>query len=229
MAFLDNIRDLNAFSVLIRLLLAVLCGGLVGLERERKHRPAGFRTHILICLGASITTLTSQYLFLVRSQFTDIARLGAQVIAGIGFIGAGTIIVTQHRRVKGLTTAAGLWASAAIGLCIGAGFYEGGLAATVLILMVELVFSKLEYRIMDNAREVNILVEYENIAVLNQALKYMKEVDLRIISMEVIKADGNPNGKNCVNIHLLIHRKLRIRDMIADIAQIPGIDTVERL
>lgn len=229
MAFLDNIRDLNTFSVLIRLLLAVLCGGLVGLERERKHRPAGFRTHILICLGASITTLTSQYLFLVRSQFTDIARLGAQVIAGIGFIGAGTIIVTQHRRVKGLTTAAGLWASAAIGLCIGAGFYEGGLAATVLILTVELVFSKLEYRIMDNAREVNILVEYENITVLNQALKYMKEVDLRIISMEVIKADGSPSGKNCVNIHLLIHRKLRIRDMIADIAQIPGIDTVERL
>lgn len=229
MNFFDSIRDVNSLSVLVRLLLAVLCGGIIGLERERKHRPAGFRTHILICLGAAVTTLTSQYLFLERRQFTDIARLGAQVIAGIGFIGAGTIIVTQHRRVKGLTTAAGLWANAAIGLCLGAGFYEGAIAATVIVLMVELLFSKLEYRIMDNAREVNILVEYESIASLNQALKYMKEVDLRIISMEIIKAEGNPNGKNCVNINLLIHRKLRIKDMIADISHIPGIETVERL
>lgn len=229
MNFFDSIRDVNSLSVLVRLLLAVLCGGIIGLERERKHRPAGFRTHILICLGAAVTTLTSQYLFLERRQFTDIARLGAQVIAGIGFIGAGTIIVTQHRRVKGLTTAAGLWANAAIGLCLGAGFYEGAIAATVIVLMVELLFSKLEYRIMDNAREVNILVEYESIAALNQALKYMKEVDLRIISMEIIKAEGNPNGKNCVNINLLIHRKLRIKDMIADISHIPGIEAVERL
>lgn len=229
MNFFDSIRDVNSLSVLVRLLLAVLCGGIIGLERERKHRPAGFRTHILICLGAAVTTLTSQYLFLERRQFTDIARLGAQVIAGIGFIGAGTIIVTQHRRVKGLTTAAGLWANAAIGLCLGAGFYEGAIAATVIVLTVELLFSKLEYRIMDNAREVNILVEYESIASLNQALKYMKEVDLRIISMEIIKAEGNPNGKNCVNINLLIHRKLRIKDMISDISHIPGIETVERL
>lgn len=229
MNFFDSIRDVNSLSVLVRLLLAVLCGGIIGLERERKHRPAGFRTHILICLGAAVTTLTSQYLFLERRQFTDIARLGAQVIAGIGFIGAGTIIVTQHRRVKGLTTAAGLWANAAIGLCLGAGFYEGAIAATVIVLTVELLFSKLEYRIMDNAREVNILVEYESIASLNQALKYMKEVDLRIISMEIIKAEGNPNGKNCVNINLLIHRKLRIKDMIADISHISGIETVERL
>lgn len=229
MSFMEYIRNINGLSVLIRLALAVIFGGLIGLERERKHRPAGFRTHILICLGAAMTTLTSQYLFLSLRQFTDIARLGAQVIAGIGFIGAGSIIVTQRRRVKGLTTAAGLWASAAIGLCFGAGFYEGGIIAALLILAVELLFSKLEYRIMDNAREVNLLVEYKDLASLNGVLRYMKEVDLKILSLEILKSESNPANKNCVNIDLLIHRKLRIKDMIADIANVPGIIAVERL
>ena len=229
MSFMEYIRNVNGLSVLIRLALAVIFGGLIGLERERKHRPAGFRTHILICLGAAMTTLTSQYLFLSLRQFTDIARLGAQVIAGIGFIGAGSIIVTQRRRVKGLTTAAGLWASAAVGLCFGAGFYEGGIIAALLILAVELLFSKLEYRIMDNAREVNLLVEYKDLASLNGVLRYMKEVDLKILSLEILKSESNPANKNCVNIDLLIHRKLRIKDMIADIANVPGIIAVERL
>ena len=104
----DFAREMNTLAVAFRLVLAVLCGGLIGIEREYKRRPAGFRTHILICLGAAMTTLTSQYMFLTMRLYTDVARLGAQVIAGIGFIGAGTIIVTKRQRVKGLTTAAGL-------------------------------------------------------------------------------------------------------------------------
>lgn len=223
------LRELNLVSIIFRLLIAICFGGLIGLDRERKRRPAGFRTYMLVCLGAALTMLTSQYLFLSLRQFTDIARLGAQVIAGIGFIGAGSIIVTQRRRVKGLTTAAGLWASAAIGLCFGAGFYEGGIIAALLILAVELLFSKLEYRIMDNAREVNLLVEYKDLASLNGVLRYMKEVDLKILSLEILKSESNPANKNCVNIDLLIHRKLRIKDMIADIANVPGIIAVERL
>ena len=111
----DPIRDMTFWAILARLTLAVVCGGLIGAEREVKRRPAGFRTHILICLGSAITTLTSQYL-LFQHLYNDIARLGAQVISGIGFVGAGTIIVTRDKRVKGLTTAAGLWAAAIIGL-----------------------------------------------------------------------------------------------------------------
>ena len=128
----DFIRDMDFLAVMCRLLLAMLCGGVIGIEREYKRRPAGFRTHILICLGASMTTLTSQYLFLTMHMFTDVGRLGAQVIAGIGFIGAGTIIVTKRKRVKGLTTAAGLWTSAIIGLVCGAGYVECAIFATVI-------------------------------------------------------------------------------------------------
>ena len=148
LALFDNFREITLASVALRLLLAFLCGGLIGMERAYKRRPAGFRTHILICLGATMTTLTSQYLYLVMHYYTDIARLGAQVVAGIGFIGAGTIIVTRRQRVKGLTTAAGLWAAAIVGLAVGAGFYEGAILTTILILFAELVFSKLELRIL---------------------------------------------------------------------------------
>ena len=95
----DGVRDVTVLSTTLRMLLAVVCGGLIGLEREYKRRPAGFRTHILICLGAAMTTLTSQFLYLNLHYYTDMARLGAQVVAGIGFIGAGAIIVTRRRRV----------------------------------------------------------------------------------------------------------------------------------
>ncbi len=121
----DGLRSVTTLSVFVRLACAFICGGIIGIERSYKRRPAGFRTHILICIGAAITTLTSQYLYLNMHYFTDMARLGAQVVAGIGFIGAGTIIVTKRQNVKGLTTAAGLWTSAIIGLAFGGGFYEG--------------------------------------------------------------------------------------------------------
>ena len=102
LSIFDGLREITLPAVTLRLMLAMVCGGIIGIEREFKRRPAGFRTHILICLGAAMTTLTSQYLYLYMGQYTDMARLGAQVVAGIGFIGAGTIIVTRRQRVKGL-------------------------------------------------------------------------------------------------------------------------------
>ena len=130
--------ELSLVTVLLRLLLAVLCGGAVGLERERKGRPAGFRTHILVCVGAVLCMMTNQYLLRFIGS-TDTARLGAGVLTGISFLGAGTIMVTGQRQVKGLTTAAGLWASAAMGLAIGVGFYEAALIACAVIFVLGLL------------------------------------------------------------------------------------------
>ena len=146
----DPLRELSTSALCLRMILAFVCGGLVGIEREYKRRPAGFRTHILVCMGAAMTTLTGQYLYLELNYQTDISRIGAQVIAGIGFIGAGTIIVSKRQRIKGLTTAAGLWATAIVGLSLGAGFYEGGIITAMLILIVELVMSQVEYFVLKN-------------------------------------------------------------------------------
>ena len=138
---LEYLREFHFASVMLRLLLAMIIGGCIGLERGRKRRPAGFRTYMLVCLGAALTVLLSQYEFtMVQGPWrelaqqigikTDVSRFGAQVINGIGFLGAGTILVTGHQQVTGLTTAAGLWASACTGLAVGAGFYEGVLVHT---------------------------------------------------------------------------------------------------
>lgn len=131
-------------EVVLRLLLAVLLSGLVGLEREAKGRAAGFRTHILVCVGSSLIMLTGIYLFtLYRGAGLDPTRLAAQVVSGIGFLGAGTIIQFRDS-IRGLTTAASVWAAAGIGIAIGAGFYVGALATTIIVLLALFVLSTVE-------------------------------------------------------------------------------------
>ena len=209
--------------------LAVLCGGVIGIEREHKRRPAGFRTHILICVGAAMTTLTSQYLVLVLHLYTDLARLGAQVIAGIGFIGAGAIIVTRHRRVKGLTTAAGLWVAAIVGLACGAGFYEGALLATGLVLLAELVFSRLEYRIIRNLREVNLYVEYDEKRGLDEMLTYLRAQNVKVLDLEITRAQAEDNENACALFSLQLTKTGSAEELIRHMVGLPAVEKIEKL
>lgn len=230
LGFLNFLRGehLDLLSVTLRLVAAMICGGCIGLERERKRRPAGFRTHILICLGAAMTTLTSQFLVLELHLYTDMARLGAQVIAGIGFIGAGTIVVTKRRQVKGLTTAAGLWAAAIVGLCCGAGFIEGAVLATVIILIAELVFAKLEYMIVSNSRVINLYVEYTESSQLGSIVDAIKKKSVYIVDMEITKG-GDNNRNPCVIFSLQKPRKISYQALMALIAKLDGVVSVEEL
>lgn len=225
----DNLRDVTMASVALRMILACVCGGIIGIEREYKRRPAGFRTHILICLGAVMTTLTSQYLCLNMHYYTDMARLGAQVVAGIGFIGAGTIIVTRRQRVKGLTTAAGLWAAAIVGLVLGAGFYEAGIAATVLILTAEMVFSKMEYRMLDNAPEINLYMEYADKTCLEHILKLYRERNLKILNMEITRPVGSGTHNACAIFTLRLNKRCRVDDLLQSMHATEGVVSVEEL
>ena len=127
--------DLNVYSICIRLLLAILLGGIIGLERGASRHAAGFRTHILVCVGAALAMLTNQFIMISFDGSIDPARLGAQVITGVGFLGVGTILVTGSKKIKGLTTAAGLWASACLGLAAGIGFYDGAVLAGIAIFV----------------------------------------------------------------------------------------------
>ena len=136
----------NPWSVAFRLMIAVLMGLCIGSNRERHGRAAGSRTHILVCLGSAMTTLLGMYAFKVLGSNGDPMRLGAQVISGIGFLGAGTIMVRNHNHVVGLTTAAGLWATACLGLAAGAGFYWAAAIAFLVIMVTMTVFTSLERR-----------------------------------------------------------------------------------
>ena len=224
----DPLRDMTFLSVLVRLLLVVICGGMIGIEREYKRRPAGFRTHILICLGAAMTTLTSQYLYLCMGYYTDMARLGAQVIAGIGFIGAGTIIVTRRQRVKGLTTAAGLWATAIIGLTLGAGYFEAAIFATLLILLAELGFSRLEYGVLENTPEINIYFEYTDKHALDATLELFKSRGVKVINMEITRTLTEHHRASAV-FTLRMNRHYRGEQLLAEASALEHVTQVEEL
>ena len=229
--FLDYLRFANGFHMwgaLVRMLLAVICGGIIGIERERKRRPAGFRTHILICLGASLTMLTSQYIYLELKLFTDLARLGAQVIAGIGFIGAGTIIVTKRRQVKGLTTAAGLWTSAIVGLAIGAGYFEAALIATALMIIVELVLSRLEYFIMSTAKGINLYIEYKEAETLVRMTEYLRDRKVSVTDLQITKS-GAATKNPCAIFSLELPHKMTHDKLMTALAGIDGVVSVEEL
>lgn len=225
----SELRDLTLLSVVVRMLLAMICGGIIGIEREFKRRPAGFRTHILICIGAAMPTLISQYLYLYMNYYTDMTRLGAQVIAGMGFIGAGTIIITKGQRVKGLTTAAGLWTAAIIGLAIGMGFYEGGILATILIFVAETIFSKLEYRIFRYVPEINLYMEYLDKESLERVTQLYREKKIKMLNLEITRSVGSEKHNACAIFTLRLNKQCRINELLSLINAIDGVVFAEEL
>ena len=249
MEFLESLIFLESeWTVVVRLCLAVLCGGLIGMEREHKHRVAGFRTHILVCLGASLTTMTSQYLWtyynpswihaaenalniIPEGQWVlDPARIGAQVIAGIGFIGAGTIIVTKRKQVKGLTTAAGLWTTAIVGLAIGTGFYLAVLYTTVLILLVEVLFSKLEFAIAAKARDFTLYVEYGKEQSAVMLMERLRERQVRVVDIQISKV-RNAKGEELMSAILTVHFEKNVRHaaVLTELSGLPDVIHVHEL
>lgn len=229
--YFDYVRELSVLPVAIRLLAALLCGGLIGLEREFKRRPAGFRTHILICLGAAMTTLTSQYLYLTLHMFTDIARLGAQVISGIGFIGAGTIIVTRRQRVKGLTTAAGLWTDAIIGLVCGAGYIEGAIVATIMVLIAEIFLIKLEYRFARQITDVSLYVEYLHSDCIQTIVHTLKEDHVKLGGLEITRTGtaGETDRHYCAVLTIQAKGRKLLDRIIRDVSELQDVTALEEL
>ena len=200
------LRELNAPSMVLRIVLAIINGGIIGFEREKKNRGAGFRTYMLVALGATLTVMLSQYLdLMLRGPWmsaaeeigirTDVSRFGAQVINGVGFLGAGTIIVTGRQEVKGLTTAAGLWTCACMGLAIGAGFYECAFTSFAFILICMKFFPAIENYFMTHTRNLNIYVKFSSVADVGDILSRLRGMDISVYEMELDKksqfdADG---------------------------------------
>ena len=168
----------NTTAVLIsmlRLFIAALLGGLIGLERGRQLRAAGLRTHILVCVGAALTAMIGFYARDVLGiETSDPLRVSAQVISGIGFLGVGTIMVKGRFQIVGLTTAAGLWVTAAIGLAIGAGFYEGGIVAFIISVFTVMVLNKIERRINEHHSLFGLYVEINSDKYVKECISFLK-------------------------------------------------------
>lgn len=217
---------LELFDIIARLGLSCLLGGLIGMERESINRPAGFRTHILVCIGSTLIMLSGLFLFHEFIPYTnmDPARLGAQVISGIGFLGAGTII-RDGSSVKGLTTAASLWAVAGIGIAIGIGFYTGAIAATAFILMILIIFSKFERYL--NRKNNGVTVRITIINKPGQLGKITTELGNHNVSITNISMLPADEHHVTVELTMVIPRRLSRIDLMDNLLQLDTVQSVE--
>ena len=178
-----TIRELTLGSIVIRILVSIILGGIIGVERGMKNRPAGLRTYMLVCMGSCVVMLINQYTSQVFGT-GDPVRLGAQVISGIGFLGAGTIVVTSHNQIKGLTTAAGLWASACIGLAIGIGLYEVAIIGGAGVFLVLTVLHEMDYFMRSRTRMVDAYIELDHTVSLGKFIRSIREQGLEISNIQ---------------------------------------------
>lgn len=228
MAILDGIREVSAPAIIIKIALALLLGGILGYERGMKNRPAGFRTYMLVCLGATIVMMTNQYIFRFYNG-GDIVRMGAQVISGIGFLGAGTIMVTGRQQIKGITTAAGMWTAACCGLAIGIGFYEGAVLGGITIFFVMSGFNKLEINFRKKSPIIDIYLEYTSTKNLSNFLAEVRNHELEVISIQMNGNRASQEGDMCIIMNIESHVKREHEEVIGIINSIDGVHYVEEL
>jgi putative Mg2+ transporter-C (MgtC) family protein len=219
---LFNQNSLTITNVIIRIVLAVVLGGLIGIERGVRNHPAGFRTHILVCVGACLAMITNEYVFDAIGAVTDPTRMGAQVISGIGFLGVGTIFMTGAGTVRGLTTAAGLWASACVGLAIGIGFYLGGIATAVIVIVVLGLLPKLEDMIYRRSRRLRIFIEMRSMYVVKDVIDHI-EAQGNLIKTKDINSISNKDNLVSIYLSVQLAKDADPDTLVEDVATLDGV------
>lgn len=240
MVLLDYLRQFNTPSVLVRLTLAVAFGGLIGVNREHKRRPAGFRTYMLVCLGSAMTGVLSQYLWVMSNtqwadvssllnKQIDVSRIGAKAIGGVGFLGAGTILITDQSEVKGLTTAAGLWASACLGLAIGAGFYEGALAGFAAIFLSIKVLPRFEEFLLSRSRNMNLYVELVSSERVRDFIVLLKAMNIQIFDVELERKRHNTGTGASVVFYLHLPKSQSHTKLLTNLSYSPDVRVIDEI
>ena len=223
-----ELRELTLTAVVVRILAAVIIGGIIGLERGLKNRPAGLRTYMLVCVGSCLIMLTNQYIYQATGS-GDPVRMGAQVVSGIGFLGAGTIVVTRRSHIKGLTTAAGLWSAAGVGLALGIGFYEAALAAGLMIFIILTILQRMDDRMRRSTRVFELYVELKESVSLGSFLQSVREMELEMTNVQ-FEPDGAmaQDVRGCVATmksrkrqnHILVMENIRKLDGVVHVEEL---------
>lgn len=220
---LSYLRDFNFASIALRLTLAVLLGGLIGMERGRRGRAAGLRTHILVCMGAAMASMLGVFVTRELSLSSDATRIGAQVISGISFLGAGTILTKGRFRVSGLTTAAGLWATASIGLALGYAFFEGALIATLLTVVTITLLSHFEAHINRKNARLGIYIELSHVQSVNSTTATLT-AEYRATDLQVTPPRSGIAGHVGYEATIYVGKlKITEEELISRISQMPQV------
>ena len=216
-------------ATVFKLILATVFGGLIGLEREMKGRPAGLKTFSLVCIGATLVMITNEYIGVRLNLGGDSARMAAQVISGVGFLGAGTIMVTGQNQVKGLTTAAALWVTAALGISIGTGFYFGSLVSVIIIYITSFSYRYLDQKIVANSRALRIYIEGETEDFLLMSLDYFRKNRIRIGSLTRKPENMWHSSHTCAIIELTLLKRRSHEAILQELLAIDGVIYIEEI
>lgn len=220
-----EVREVTYLAVALRILAAFVIGGLMGWERGVKNRAAGLRTHMLVCVGACLIMVTNQYIYQIFGT-GDPVRMGAQVVSGIGFLGAGTIIVTRRSQIKGLTTAAGLWSAAGVGLALGIGFYEAAIVSALAVILVMTLMQRLDSRVHRKTKTIDIYLELEQGYTLGDFLRATREKDIDVFDVEKDSV-GEQNTGIYTFMATLKPRKRRVQtDVVDELMQLPCVSYI---
>lgn len=223
-----GVREVTVWGVILRISIALILGGCIGLERGLKKRPAGLRTYMLVCVGACLIMMTNQYIYQIFGT-GDPARMGSQVVSGIGFLGAGTIIVTQRSQIKGLTTAAGLWAAAAVGLAIGIGFYEAAIFGSIIIFTVLTLLQRFDIMVHRNAKYLELYVELSREITLGQFMSQVRELDVLLDGVQPDTDRCPTDGSRSYVVAISSQKRLHQDILLAQVQNIPGVIRIEAL
>jgi len=226
--YFNVLRGTDFISIFLKILLAVILGGILGMERGRKHRPAGLRTYMLVCLGSALVMMTNLYIFEYFNT-SDPVRMGAQVVSGVGFLCAGTIIITSKNQVKGMTTAAGLWAAACGGLAIGAGFYEGALLGGVAIYLVMVTMQRFNKTLYDKSNLMDIYVEYGGDEAFSSFLMFARSKGLEISEIQLNRNEYVRDALICATLTVISSTKRTHVEMIKMLGEVPGVKHIEEI
>jgi len=222
------IREITYLAVALRVFAAALLGGLMGWERGLKNRAAGLRTYMLVCVGSCLIMLTNQFIY--QSFGTgDPVRMGAQVVSGIGFLGAGTIIVTRRHQIKGLTTAAGLWADAGVGLALGIGFYEGAVVGAITVLIVMTLMQHMDSKMHRKSRSLDIYFEMSSNVPLGDLLRYVHNNSFEIADIQKEPYMDLDDGVRAYTATIKVKKRRLQEDLLEAFMQAEGVIYAEAL
>lgn len=228
MELINYLQEFNTASIIFRLLLATVLGGLLGMERTQKHEAAGIRTFSLVCLGAALIIMTNEFIYL-KFGTGDLSRMPAQVISGIGFLGGGTIIMTSNNRIKGLTTASCLWISAILGLCIGSGFLVISIIGFLILMLTLRLLTEYNEKVLKNSPNLTLYLEVDSTDGIDVLRSYAKENFFQIKSIHRKREKPLKRNDLCISVELDLTTKRSHEEILCEIHDLGTVHYAEEI
>ncbi len=228
MRIIAYIEEFNIVSVIVRLMLSTFAGAVIGLERRLHGKSAGVKTFSLVCLGSSLVMVTNEFL-MDSYPSGDVARLGAQVISGVGFLGVGTIIITGRNYVKGLTTAASLWTTACLGIAFGSGFIAAGLIALLFVFLIMTVLSGIGRRADAYTPYIHLYLEIGREAGIEVLYDYVQDNDFRISSIDKQQKLAINDKDLSLLVEIDLHKRLNHAEIVEALSKLEAVHYIEEI